>query len=46
MDGLTCLWLPTHPQHTPHPPSTRPPPIELIHDIGSEKVSQNPAALL
>ena len=37
VDGLTRLWLPTHP----------PPPIELIHDIGGvqKKVSQNPAVL-
>ena len=39
VDGLTRLRLPTHPQ--------RPPPIELIHDIGGvqKKVSQNPAVL-
>ena len=44
VDGLTCLRLPTHPQH---PPPTHPPPIELIHDIGGvqKKVSQNPAVL-
>ena len=47
VDGLTRLRLPTHPQHQPHPPPTRPPPIELIHDIGGvqKKVSQNPAVL-
>ena len=47
VDGLTRLRLPTHPQHPPHPPPARPPPIELIHDIGGvqKKVSQNPAAL-
>ena len=41
VDGLTRLQLPNH------PPPTRPPPIELIHDIGGvqKKVSQNPAVL-
>ena len=41
MDGLARLRLPTHPL------PTRPPPIELIHDIGGvqKKVSQNPAVL-
>ena len=45
VDGLTRLRLPTHPQHSPHPPPARPPPIESIHDIGGvqKKVSQNPA---
>ena len=34
-------------QRPPHPPPARPPPIELIHDIGGvqKKVSQNPAVL-
>ena len=47
VDGLARLRLPTHPQHPPHPPPARPPPIELIHDIGGvqKKVSQNPAVL-
>ena len=42
--GLTHLRLPTHPHHPPLLPA-RPPPIELIHDIGGvqKKVSQNPA---
>ena len=41
VDGLTRLRLPTH------APPARPPPIELIHDIGGvqKKVSQNPAVL-
>ena len=43
VDGLTRLRLPT----PPPPPPARPPPIELIHDIGGvhKKVSQNPAVL-
>ena len=47
VDGLTHLRLPTHPQHSPHPPPVRPPPIELINDIGGvqKKVSQNSAVL-
>ena len=47
VDGLTRLRLPTRPQRPPHPPPARPPPIELIHDIGGvqKKVSQNPAVL-
>ena len=47
VDGLTHPRPPTHPQHPPHPPPVRPPPIELIHDIGGvqKKVSQNPAVL-
>ena len=38
VDGLTRIWLPTHPHH---PPPARPPPIELIYDIGGvqKKVS-------
>ena len=41
VDGLTHLRLPTH------PPPVRPPPIELINDIGGvqKKVSQNSAVL-
>ena len=47
VDGVTRLRLPTHPQRPPHHPPARPPPIELIHDIGGvqKKVSQNPAVL-
>ena len=43
VDGSTYLQLPTHPNTHP----ARPPPIELIHDIGGvqKKVSQNPAVL-
>ena len=43
VDGLTHLWFPTHPT-IPNPLLSRPPPIELIHDIGGvqKKVSQNP----
>ena len=48
-DGLTHLWLHTHPQHLPNTyptPPACPPPIELIHDIRVQKeVSQNPAVL-
>ena len=47
VNGLIRLRLPTDPQRPPHPPPTRPPPIELIHDIGGiqKKVSQNLAVL-
>ena len=38
MGALTRLRLPTRPQRPPHPPPTRPPPIESIRDItGTEK---------
>ena len=47
VDGSARLRLPTCPQRPPRPPPARPPPIELIHDIGGvqKKVSQNPAVL-
>ena len=45
VDGLTRSA--SHPPPAPTPP-TRPPPIEVIHDIDGvqKKVSQNPAVLV
>ena len=38
MGALPRLRLPTRSHHPPHPPPTRPPPIESIRDItGTEK---------
>ena len=47
MGALPRLRLPTRPLRPPHPPPTRPPPIESIRDItGTEKkLPQKPAAL-
>ena len=50
MEGITCLWLSTHPwrppAHSPLPP-THPPLLHSIHDItvAVKKLSQNLAVL-
>ena len=46
MGALPCLRLPTCPHRQPHPPPTRPLPVDLIRDItGTEKkLSHKPAA--
>ena len=51
MEGVTRLWLPTHPHHPPPTPTIPLPPAHpLIHAIpyitvAVKKVAQNPAVL-
>ena len=46
MGALTCLRLPTHSYRPPHPPPTRPPPIDSIRDItGTEKTIQKTSSI-
>ena len=41
---LPTFGFPPTPQHPPHPPPTRPPPINFIRDITAvDKPSQKPA---
>ena len=46
MEGVTRVWLPTHPHH-PHPLPPTHPLIHAIPDItvAVKKVAQNPAVL-